>query len=164
ARGLRVVALVAGRKTSRHRRVLLEVGVGLAVGRGRAKQLHVDAPGLDDVDGRPRTLVDLHLLAAEEIAERDETVLHLAIHGEARGVEHERHLEVAQALLLRRPESQLPSRRLDVVGPGHDRQRQLEILAAARQRPYHVDVHWRALPWQGLTGARDDAPRGLVAE
>src|SRR6266508_5272507 len=104
-RGARVVALISRRKPPRDRHVLVEVRVALAVRRGRAQELYIDAERLARVDGRARALVDLRLLPTQEVSQRLEPSLHCAIHGNLRCVEHQSHLEVAQTLLPRGPQA-----------------------------------------------------------
>ena len=162
ARRARVVAFVVGRERARDADVLLEVRVALPVGRRRAQERRVDAERFTGVDRRARALVHSHLLPAEKVAERLQPVLHLVIHRDGGGVEHQRDLVIEQALLPRWLQLQLPARRLDRVRPGHDGERQREIVAAARERPDDVDVDRRALPRQCLPVTRHDPPRGLV--
>ena len=146
ARGARIVALIADREAARDRRVLLEVRVALAVGRRGAQEPRVDGERLAGIDGRARAIVDLRLLPAQKVGQGLEPVLHLASHGDVGRVEHQGHLEVAQPPLPWRREPQLPSRRLDLVGAGHDRQRQREVVGAPRERTHHVDVDGCGLP------------------
>src|SRR5205814_978918 len=118
---------------------------------------------LGRIDGRARAIVDLRLLSPEKIAERLQPILHLAIDRNLGRVEHQRHLEIAQALLAWRRELELPSRGLDRVRSRHDGQREREVVGASGQRSDDVDVDRRVLPWQRLPVTRHDAPRGLAS-
>jgi hypothetical protein len=98
----REIAVVVGAQRARGRDVALELRLALAAGGRGAQQRHVGAMLVHAVEVGARALVDLDLGPAEKIGERLQAVLHGPVDLGVRVVEHQRDLELAQILLLRR--------------------------------------------------------------
>src|SRR5215471_15494239 len=157
-----MVALVVGGERVRNAYVLLEVTVALAVGGRSAKEGDIDAEGIASIDRGSRAVVDSHFLSPEKAGKRLKPILYLAIHSNAGCIEHKRHLVIAETRPPRPCEVEVPSRRIDRVGPCHYRQCEREIVATAPEWPDDVDVDRRLLPRKGLPVTRDDAPGRFV--
>ena len=84
------------------------------------------------VDRRPGAVDDRHPEPGQLVDRPLELGGQLVVLGDARALQHHRHLEVAQALLPAARAARAASPRLDLVGPGHDRERQVARSSALR--------------------------------
>ena len=145
------------------------VGQGLGIGRirraargGGTQHAQIDVVEFGGVDGGTGFIAHLYLVPAEEGGELLQLVLNRLVDFGVRIGEQHGDLEVAQLLLFRARQGELPAAAVDFVGAGDRVHGDLEVLGAARQRSDHGDVaDTDAVARVALVG--DHAPGRLVA-
>ena len=148
------------------RRHLFDLGGAEAAALRGAEELIVDAARVLEREVGPRVARDGGAGALDGVDGGVQEPRDLARQRAVIVVDPGRQAEVAQSLVARRRQRELPPHRLPIVGAGEDVERDLEILDAARHRSGHRDVGLRQRA--GRTGdlplRRHQAVRRLVAD
>ena len=160
----RVIAFVLRLERLDRLEVLLELLRRQSPRGRRAQELDVDALRFPRVHVGARAVADLGALRGKELGHGLDPGLDFEIDFRDRIGEHDGDLEIAQALLARLGQRELVPRGVDLVGPGHDAEADLEVLGAPAERPDHGDVRLGHTPRQRLAAWRHDAPGRLVTE